>query len=168
MRVLRYGRKKAIDTALDPYLNRISPADMTFCVKCGALYHNKRWSLAVREAPLPLRARKGMRGTLCPACQKIRDGFARGFVTLRGSFVRAHGDEIKNLIRNKESRALYHNPLERVIRIRDTADGMVVTTTTEKLAQRLGAMLKKAYKGELEYKWSEDVKLARVTWSRDE
>jgi len=45
---------------------------------------------------------------------------------------------------------------------------MEVTTTTEKFAQRLGAMLKKAYKGDVEYKWSADVKLARVIWSRNE
>ncbi len=166
MRVLRYGRKKAIDTALDPYLNRINPADNAFCVRCGAVYHNKRWSLQDMETPL--RSAKGISGVLCPACQKIRDGFARGFVSLKGSFVKNHGEEIRNLIHNKEKRALYHNPLERIITIKETGEGMEVTTTTEKLAQRLGAMLKKAYKGDLEYKWSEGVKLARVSWRRDE
>ena len=166
MSVLRFGRKKAMDTAADPYLNRVSPADGTFCVRCGAVYHNKRWSLV--EGGAPVYAGKEIGGVLCPACQKIRDGFARGFVTLRGSFVKAHAGEIRNLIRNKEKRAMHLNPLERIIEMRDTEDGMLVTTTTEKFAQRLGAMLRKAYKGDLEYKWSEDVKLARVLWRRDE
>ncbi|MFQ5480823.1 MAG: BCAM0308 family protein [Thermodesulfobacteriota bacterium] len=166
MRISRYGRKKAMDTAKDSYLNKVSPEDNTRCHGCGALYHNKRWSLNTLVTP----AEKGEEGKLvfCPACQKIHDGFARGFVTLEGAFVLAHSDEIVHLIRNKERRAMYHNPLERIIEIKDTAKGMKVTTTTEKLAQRIGAILKKAYKGQLEYKWSDGVKLARVTWVRDE
>ncbi len=166
MRVLRYGRKKAIDSALDPYLNKVNPADRAFCARCGAVYHNKRWSLEEVKRPIaPVKGTHG--GVLCPACQKIRDGFVGGFVTLRGGFVKAHRDEIRNLIHNKEKLATSHNPLERIIEMRETADGMEVTTTTEKFAQRLGAMLRKAYKGDVEYKWSEDVKLARVIWSRD-
>ncbi len=163
---LKYGHKKAIDTAADPYLNKVSPADNTSCSKCGAFYHNKRWSL---ETPVKSSAeeKKG-KAVLCPACQKIRDGYAGGFVTLEGSFVTAHSEEIVNLIRNKEKRAMHINPLERIIEIKEKAGSMEVTTTTEKLAQRIGAILKKAYKGELEYKWSDGVKLARVEWRRDE
>jgi len=161
---MRYGRKKSIDTATDSYLNKMSLRDNTSCGGCGALYHNKRWSLTVTEVPLH---KKTTIGGLCPACQKIRDGFARGFVTLEGDFVRAHSEEIRRLIHNKEKRAIYHNPLERIIKIKETEGRMEVTTTTEKFAQRLGAMIKKAYKGELEYKWSDGVKLARVRWHRD-
>jgi len=165
MRVMRYGRKKSIDTATDPYLNKVSQRDNTTCGKCGALYHNKRWSLDTKRATLGKKTHAV--GGLCPACQKIRDGFARGFVTLEGGFLKAHSEEIRHLIHNKEKRAIYHNPLERIIAIRESEGRMEVTTTTEKFAQRLGAMLKKAYKGELEYKWSDGVKLARVTWRRD-
>jgi len=165
MRVLRYGRKKSIDTATDSYLNKVHPEDMAACQGCGAVYHNKRWSLGTTKSPL--KKTKSMRGVLCPACQKIRDGFARGFVTLEGAFVDAHSDEIKNLILNKEKRAIYHNPLDRIIKIKTIEGRMEVTTTTEKFAQRLGAIIKKAYKGKLEYKWSAGVKLARVKWQRD-
>ncbi len=165
MRVLRYGRKKSIDTATDAYLNKVSPRDNTVCRGCGAVYHNKRWSLVAMKSPL--QKTKTITGVLCPACQKIRDGFARGFVTLEGAFVTAHSEEIKNLILNKEKRAIYHNPLDRIIKIKTIKGRMEVTTTTEKFAQRLGAIIKKAYKGELEYKWSSGVKLARVRWQRD-
>ncbi len=166
MRVPKCGIKKAIDSASDPYLNKASPTDNTSCSKCGAFYHNKRWSLEALAKAAP-KERKG-ETILCPACQKIRDGFVGGFVTIAGSFATAHNEEIINLIRNKEKRAIYHNPLERIIEIKETADGMKISTTTEKLAQRIGAILKKAYKGELEYKWSEDVKLARVSWRREQ
>lgn len=164
---LKNSRKKAIDTAVDPYLSKEPPADNTTCGKCGALYHNKRWSF-VEAAVKPVAEEKKGQTVLCPACQKIRDGFARGFVTLEGTFVGAHSEEIVNLIRNKEKRAMYHNPLERIIEIKKKTGGLEVRTTTEKLAQRIGAILKKAYKGELEYKWSDGVKLARVEWRRDE
>ncbi len=166
MRTSRYSRKKSIDTSGDPYLNRARPEDNTRCHGCGALYHNKRWSLNTLVTPVA-KAQEG-KVVFCPACQKIHDGFARGFVSLEGTFVSAHRDEILHLIRNKERRAIYHNPLERIIEITNKAHGMEVTTTTEKLAQRIGAILKKAYKGELTYKWSDGVKLARVAWHRDE
>jgi len=51
--------------------------------------------------------------------------------------------------------------------IKDKEGKIEVTTTTEKLAQRIGQMLHKAFDGEVEYKWSSDVKLARDIWKRD-
>ena len=52
--------------------------------------------------------------------------------------------------------------------IKEKAGGIEVTTTTEKLAKRIGQMLHKAFHGDVEYKWSDDVKLARVVWVRQE
>lgn len=163
----RYSRstqKKAIDTEKDPYLLKMSPGDRAVCTKCGAVYHNKRWVLGGGTEPRVGKALKAQ----CPACQKIKDGYVGGFVTLRGDFLREHSEEIINMIRNKEKRALYYNPLDRIIAIKRMRGGgdLEVTTTTEKLAQRIGQMLSKAYNGNVEYKWSSDIKMARVLWTR--
>jgi hypothetical protein len=48
-------------------------------------------------------------------------------------------------------------------------DGVVwrISTTTEKLAQRLGRALKKARGGEVTYDWSHNNKFVRVVWKRE-
>ncbi len=161
-------QRKAIDTSEDPYLADLEEKDrdMAICTECRAVYHNKRWyldeSLYERAAGL-----KETYRTLCPACRKIRDRFPGGIVTLSGDFLKEHREEIMNLIRNEEKEAMGKNPLERIIEIREIEEGkMEITTTNEKLAQRIGRSLEKAYEGSVEYKWSEDVKLLRVWWER--
>lgn len=161
----RIIRKKAIDTEKDPYLLKLSPNDMAVCRKCAAVYHDKRWSLSKTAAAKA--ATKKRVDVLCPACQKIKEKFAGGFVTIQGDFVGEHKEEILNLVRNKEQRAMHFNPLDRIIEIKQKRDVIEVSTTTDKLAQRLGQMLKKSFCGEVEYKWSSDTKLARVVWTRN-
>ena len=52
--------------------------------------------------------------------------------------------------------------------IRGGEDGMELLTTDEKLAQRIGREIRKACGGAVEYRWSEDTKLLRVHWLRDD
>src|SRR3990170_2027693 len=105
--------------------------------------------------------------SVCPACRAIADGFIAGVVTLRGGFAREHREEIRNLVRNEEKRAMGFNPLARIIRLTEQEDGFEVSTTAEKLAQRIGREVQKACRGTLTYKWSEDSKLLRVNWVRE-
>ena len=108
------------------------------------------------------------RTVLCPACQKIRDRYAEGKVTLQPSaFLTTHRDEILHLIHNEEERAKGINPLERIVGISESAGALVVTTTNEKLAQRIGRALKSAYQGYTTYQWSEP-KFLSVEWQRPE
>ena len=159
----RYTPRKAMDTATDPYLNRQSPRENSVCRQCGAVFHNKRWYTSEQARP---QAGKGGIDVLCPACQKIKDRFVGGVVTLTGRFLAEHRDEILKLIYNKEERSKQYNPLGRIISIHDMKDRIEITTTTDKLAQRIGQVLNKTYQGKVTYKWSDDVKLARVQWSR--
>jgi 3-dehydroquinate dehydratase len=78
-----------------------------------------------------------------------------------------HREEILNLVRNETKKADSINPLERIITMESDEEGMEITTTNEKLAQRIGRAIHKAYSGDLEYKWSEDNRLVRVNWHRD-
>lgn len=160
----RIVKKKAINSESDPYLNVLSPDEMGVCKKCGSVYHDKRWYHR-DDIPAKLAGKKTSE-VLCAACRKIKDKFAEGYVTLEGDFVKKHREEIINLVKNKETQASHLNPLERIIEIAEKNGGMEITTTTEKLAQMIGRMLNKSYDGEVEYKWSSDVKLARVVWVR--
>ncbi len=163
----KIARKKGIDSETDPYIMKkgLGPAGISVCKKCGAVYNEKRW-IHHTEVPEKILAEKGKTTVLCPACRKIRDKFAEGYVLIQGEFSKSHKDEIKNLIRNKEEHAMHFNPLDRIIEIKERGGEMEVTTTTENLAQRIGQILEKSYDGEVEYKWSDDVKLARVVWRR--
>lgn len=161
----RIVKKKSINSEKDPYLLKLklTPGGVVVCRRCSAVYSGKRWSLAAK-AP----AAAGKKVTvLCPACQKIKDNFPEGYVTIQGAFAAAHRDDIINMIKNKEKVAMRYNPLDRIIGISEKKGAIEVTTTTEKLAQRIGQMIAKSFGGNSEYKWSDDVKLARVVWTRE-
>ncbi len=163
----RSARIKSIDNAKDPYLAKVRPGDMATCNKCSAVYHDKRWSLSRKTVRMAALAQKKHTKVLCPACQKMKDGFAEGFVTLKGEFVKKNRDELISMIENREKRAIYYNPLSRIIDLKVKRSGAIeVTTTTDKFAQRLGQLIQKAYNGNVEYKWSADTKITRVLWTR--
>jgi hypothetical protein len=106
--------------------------------------------------------------TTCPACRTIEAGIPRGFVHIEGAFPRAHAAEVRRLLDNEERRATEDNPLARTMGRTEEPDGkVIVTTTTEHLAQRLGQALEKAFGGEVRYDFSHENKLARVYWRRD-
>ncbi|MBI5739499.1 MAG: ATPase [Nitrospirae bacterium] len=154
-----------MDTCGDPYLSQDMRYETAVCKRCNAAYQNKRWSF---DESLLRRMNewKVVNKVLCPACQKIKDRFPGGIVTLKGEFLREHKDEIMNLIRNEEERAMGFNPLERIMGINVVREGMELTTTNEKLAQRIGKSIYRAYHGKVGYKWSRDTKLLRVAWER--
>ena len=168
MAMIRYepASRKNVDRETDPYKPRKGAPDVGVCPSCHAVCRKKRWYLDEKEyASL---AAAGAAARPCPACRKIADGFPAGVVTLRGAYLRLHRDDILRLVRNEESRSRGINPLERIMEIREGVDGMEILTTDEKLAQRIGRELRKACRGTVGYRWSEDTKLLRVRWSRDE
>jgi len=157
--------KKKSSTA-DPYLPKGASKKTTVCEGCHAVYKNKRWYADPRLYSAALKI-IDTAVAVCPACLKIRDNFPGGIVTLKGDYVLPHKQELLNLIKNEEARARGFNPLERVMSVKENGYGsMVISTTNEKLAQRIGRAIRKAFGGKVSYQWSHDNKLARVDWER--
>ena len=158
--------RRNIDNYRDPYLEASGDTFMV-CSECHAVFQGQHWYLAdqARKAGVRLGEKSPTSG-LCPACQKSRDNVPGGILTISGVFAAQHREEIFNLIHNENERAMGVNPLERVMSVEGTEDGFEVTTTNERLAQRIGRALHKAYDGEVIYRWSGDTKLARVAWRR--
>lgn len=150
----------------DPYLPQMKPEEAAMCRECKAVFASGRWQLH-EQAGDDLKKADKVVDTLCPACQKIRDHQPGGIVTLTGGFIKDHETEIVNLIENENRDAMAINPLERVIEIGRTDSGLTIQTTNEKLAQKIGRSIHKAYSGDVEYKWSEDTRLVRVNWHRE-
>lgn len=160
----RKGVRKAIDTNNDPYLNMKAPKDMSKCKGCGAIYHDKRWNIYEHVAKITT-TKKGT--VLCPACKKIKDGYAEGIVNLTGKFLPTHMEDIYNVIKRTEKNSIKKNPLGRIMDMEDIRGGVRISTTTVEFARKLGDAIHKAYKGDIEYKWSDGQKMARINWKRD-
>lgn len=161
------AHKKNVTRETDPYIPKKTAPSVSICPDCRAICRNKRWFFDEKEYKALTRKGASPVRRRCPACRKIADGFAGGLVTLRGGFIREHRQEILNLVRNEEKRAMGINPLGRILHLKESEDGLEVATTGEKLAQRIGREVRKACSGTLEYKWSEDSKLLRINWERD-
>lgn len=158
--------RKNVDRETDPYIPRKGASAVGACPKCHAIRRNKRWHMDEKEyAALTRKSAASLER--CPACRKIADGFPSGVILVRGGYLRDHREQILKLARNEEKRAMGINPLERIISVAEDDDRLEITTTDEKLAQRIGRELRKACRGTLEYKWSEDSKLLRVNWVRE-
>jgi len=137
------------------------------CRKCGAAYANRRWTAQTPANNKKLHLR-GAKLTVCPACKQASSGEPCGFVYLDGSFIVGHQQEIKNLLLNEAQRAGENNPLARILELKEgNGHKLTITTTTEHLAQRLGHAVEKAFGGAIQYNFSHENKIARVSWRRE-
>lgn len=162
---IRTRRNLAAFAAADPYQPRLDPGEVAACTACQAVYQRRHWFFD-HDAYVRATMEPTTRMILCPACQKIRDRYAEGRVTLRPSaFLSAHKDDIVRAMRNEEERAQGVNPLERIVELTEAEEGIIVTTTNEKLAQRIGRTLKSTFQGQTTYQWS-DPKFLSVEWTR--
>jgi NMD protein affecting ribosome stability and mRNA decay len=149
----------------DPYL----PAEgqeASLCSTCRAIYRNKRWFFDEKLAA-KLAGSDKVKEVICPTCRKIKDHYPEGILTLSGEFLKEHKDEIVTLLKNEAERVAGRSVADRIVTLTEEGkDRLVVETTTEKLAQHLGRAVYRAYKGELDFRWSEMNKFVRVYWSR--
>ena len=142
----------------DTYRARYKPKEPAVCPTCGVLFEHGTWSWKPRP--------EGAHEHVCPACQRTKDNFPAGYVTLEGEFLTAHRDEILQLVRNEEMRTKTEHPMERIMAIAEEDGKTVVTTTDIHLARRIGDAIHHAYQGGLDTKYSPDEYLIRVYWSR--
>lgn len=146
--------------SLDAYQDKDGVKGAAYCA-CGAVFRNKRWLQETSDA-----AQQEGQKIICPACHRISDQNPAGIISLSGDFYAAHEDEIHNLVNNTAQSSAAKNPLGRVMDINKEKEGVTITTTDVKLAQKIGRVIFKAHGGELHYTWSHAGPPVRVTWSR--
>ena len=130
----------------------------TVCPQCGALFHEGRWKWGA--------APPGAHQETCAACQRIKDDFPAGFITLSGQFFAAHREEIMHIVHNVEKRERPEHPFNRIMAIEEKDDGTLVTTTDIHLARGIGEAIHDAYQGDLEFHYNPEEYLLRVHWAR--
>jgi NMD protein affecting ribosome stability and mRNA decay len=142
----------------DPYHSKLKIHDPSACTECGAVYHKGRWQWGAAPGET--------NDTVCPACLRIRDRVPAAFLTLRGDFVTEHKEEIMHLIHNLEEREKAEHPLKRIMAVEEQGEDTVVTFTDAHLARTAGDALHHAYQGELDYQYTKEDIMLRVTWER--
>ena len=143
----------------DPYFVKSKYEEPSVCEVCGVVFDDGifKW-----EDP-PKDAKK----MICPACRRIQDKYYGGFVELSGGYLQSHKEEILNLIRNEEEKEKNLRPLERIAKIQEEDGKIVIYTTYEHIARRIGEAVHKAHKGSLELHYTEGAHFLRVKWHRD-
>ena len=142
----------------DSYKSSRKLREPTRCPDCGAVFHKGRWTWSTSP--------KDAHEEKCPACHRIHDKFPAGYVTLKGEFFRGQREQILHLVKHHEVKEKAEHPLERIMGIEDTSEGVVVTTTDTHLARDIAEALYNAYKGDLDYHYNKDENLLRANWSR--
>lgn len=152
------GDRTAVERGSDPYRVGEKWPEPTSCPECGAIFHHGRWQRG--EAPA------NAEHHLCPACLRVRDHVPAGELTLSGAFFNEHRDEVLHLIHNTETQARTEHPLQRIIELKNEGTHTIVTFTDSHLAHGIGEALRHAYRGDLDWRWTDEGDLLRVSWSR--
>ncbi len=147
------------------YLPKKGMKETAVCSVCHLIYQNKHWYMDEAEALRLLQGNRANRGT-CPACRRMEDSLPAGIATFSGAYFGQHEAEILDIIKNTETRSREKNPLGRVMEISQEGNILTITTTEDKLAQKLGREVYRAHKGELHFQWAHDQNLVRVNWQR--
>jgi hypothetical protein len=158
------GKRGRTPTSADPYTADEALPGIQVCRTCHAVYQNRSWTLDELVYGQALQQEHHL--TFCPACRKIDQHYAEGEVTMSGDYLWEHEEQIRNLIRNEEQRALQKNPLERILRLEREGDRLILETTEIKLAEHLGRAIHKAHQGELHFSWEGNPVTCRVAWQR--
>lgn len=153
-----YRNKPLVPHLDDSYKARGKIHEPSVCPQCGAVFQGGRWQwLPEPETP---------RHETCPACHRIRDDMPAGYVRLEGDFLAKHRTEIISVARNLEQKEKAQHPLQRIMKIADEDNAVVLTTTDSHLARDIGEAIRHAYQGDLELHYNPDENLARVHWKR--
>jgi NMD protein affecting ribosome stability and mRNA decay len=105
---------------------------------------------------------------LCSSCRRIRDDFPAGELYLSGNYLIKHKKEIENLIHKIAKEARERSPLKRMMDMKKQDQGLCVRLTDDHLARHIGDAIFRAYRGDLQLKYSDEQKFVRLYWHRDE
>lgn len=133
----------------------------TWCPQCNLFYQEGVWK---QGDPKKRNARFEK---LCPACLQVREGRIGGIIECSGAFAERHRQELLARIRNVEKQSQEERPLERIIRMKQSRNGIEISTTTEHLLARIAKSIHKVFGGELELKYAPEDKFATAHWHRE-
>lgn len=153
------GRVATTEEPHDPYRVTAKPPEPSHCPDCHAVFEEGRWQW---KEPLAATAP----AVLCSACRRIRENNPAGFLHLEGEYLKEHRDEVLNLLHRRGDQEKAEHPVQRVMAIEPEGEGLLLTTTSVRLARSLGQALSHAHGGTLSLSASTGQDLVRLHWRR--
>ncbi|MFH1837882.1 MAG: hypothetical protein ABH808_00045 [Candidatus Kuenenbacteria bacterium] len=137
--------------------------EIILCQKCKAIYYEKCWHKDLNFLKGKDKIKHTKKG-LCTACKWTKANLAEGVIilNLENEFKEK---EILNLVKNVETRAQLRDPEDRVIKINKEKNKIIILTSENQLALSIAKQIKRAFKGELEIKWSHNEDVVRIEWT---
>lgn len=117
---------------------------LVLCSDCRAVYYKKSW----HHSALNLKSVKEsapVNFVLCPACQMIKNHQFEGQIIIL-NIPENLKTELNNLIKGYCERAYQADPMDRLIEIKKSKNGLVATTTENQLANKLAKKIKDTFK----------------------
>lgn len=118
---------------------------LVFCQKCNIVYYKKSWHHNLRSHK-KIRENLPVQFTLCPACEMIKNKQFEGGVVVQNAPAKILNELIR-LVEKFGQRAYKRDPLDRLIEIKKTKEGLNITTTENqlavKIAKKIGDVFKK-------------------------
>jgi NMD protein affecting ribosome stability and mRNA decay len=118
---------------------------LLICEKCNIFYYKKSWHhnadkfIAEREdKDLPLNF------ILCPTCQMVKNKQYEGRIVIK-NIPEKLKEELVNLIKAYCRRAYLKDPLDKLIDVKKEGKDIIVTTTENELANKLGKKIKDTF-----------------------
>jgi len=121
---------------------------LTICPGCHSVYERKSWKNWDMEMVIKYRKmHPGVKvhSEQCPACKMV-EAHQYGGKVLIEHIPRTYAGEVMRLIRSFLSRAMSRESQHRLIAIQGTGSQVVVTTTENQLAARLGEKIRDTFK----------------------
>lgn len=141
---------------LDNYPHAKKPGHTLVCPDCQLVLHEGRW----RWGAPPIDKIESAR---CPACTRIREHDARGTLRLDPAFT-PFREEVLGMLKNVEEVEKEEHPLERLMDVKDTPDGMLVTTTGVHLARRVAHKLGQRFHKKPRLRYEDGEQRVIVDW----
>ena len=136
----------------------------TVCERCGAVFAWRTWR---RDRPVTHALLARAAWATCPACRQVSRGEGFGRIVLSGGYLPGNETAIRRRIVNVAARAEFTQPERRLVSIERQAGRLEVITTSQKLAHRIVAALKKTFGGRVSYAWSDRDGSLFATWERN-
>lgn len=127
---------------------------IVFCSTCNAVYYKKSWHHNLRYYK-NLREDLAVSFAICPACLAIKNNEYEGRIVII-NVPKNIAEHLGNLVHAFTHRAYQKDPMDRLIAMKKTDDGMEITTTENQLAVRLAKKIEDVFKKST----------ARITYAR--
>lgn len=124
---------------------------LLFCKDCNVVYYKKSWHHSLRSYK-NLNEDSAVAFSLCPACKMVKNKQFEGEIIIK-NVPEKNSNDLIHLIEAFCHRSRERDPMDRLIDLKKTKDGFIVTTTENQLAVKLAKKIKETFK-KVDYKIS--------------